>query len=312
MIDSRAIRVLCALTALVASSCATYRNAFPNMTLSPPDGSSPEWVELCPGVALSRAALGDPDLAVYCVRAALTADGVRARVLRTPASAPASVAANREASLSLVAAAFKDPRLIAAINATPFFPVRPFSGGPCGIVGLSAADGDVASPPSARYGAIVFDKAGMGRIVTGDEADELWRSGDGIAEGAGGFSVILKSGEVADSEFVGKYIEGRAPRSAVGLSREGRFLYLMVIDGKNPGHSVGATFRETALWVRFFGADSALMLDGGGSSAMAARSSDGSWKILNVPVQSVVAGIERPVANRIGVFYSPVSVPSAP
>src|SRR5690606_18352587 len=44
------------------------------------------------------------------------------------------------------------------------------------------------------------------------------------------------------------------PRTAVGLSRDGRYLFLLTIDGRQPGYSDGATFDELADWLLRFGA----------------------------------------------------------
>jgi Phosphodiester glycosidase len=93
----------------------------------------------------------------------------------------------------------------------------------------------------------------------------------------------------------------RHPRSAVGLSRNGRYLILMVIDGRQPGYSESASTGETAEWMRKLGAYNALNLDGGGSSALVIEGSDGSPQVLNRPC-GPPPGVERRVANHIGVF----------
>jgi exopolysaccharide biosynthesis protein len=58
------------------------------------------------------------------------------------------------------------------------------------------------------------------------------------------------------------------PRTAVGVSANGRYVYLITIDGRQPGFSDGATLFETAEWLRRFGAYQGLNLDGGGSTTM--------------------------------------------
>ncbi len=50
--------------------------------------------------------------------------------------------------------------------------------------------------------------------------------------------------------------------------------------------------------MRYFGADDAITLDGGGSSAMAIL--DGTVVLENVPVHGTVPGVERAVATCIG------------
>ncbi|HCX97049.1 MAG TPA: hypothetical protein DHU26_08810 [Spirochaetaceae bacterium] len=77
----------------------------------------------------------------------------------------------------------------------------------------------------------------------------------------------------------------------------GNTVILIVIDGRT-SESVGATEEEVALWMRYFGADDAITLDGGGSSAMAIL--DGTIVLENVPVHGNVPGVERAVATCIG------------
>ncbi len=63
----------------------------------------------------------------------------------------------------------------------------------------------------------------------------------------------------------------RDPRTAIGINRNGRYLYLMVVDGRQPFYSDGATFAELAELMKKQGAYFAMALDGGGSSTMVIR-----------------------------------------
>jgi hypothetical protein len=93
----------------------------------------------------------------------------------------------------------------------------------------------------------------------------------------------------------------RHPRSAVGISRNGRYLILMTIDGRQAGYSESASTAETAEWMRKLGAYNALNLDGGGSTALVIEGPDGSPQVLNRPC-GPPPGVERRVANHLGVF----------
>jgi hypothetical protein len=90
------------------------------------------------------------------------------------------------------------------------------------------------------------------------------------------------------------------PRTAVGTNSNGRWLYLVVVDGRQPLYSEGATFTELANLMIELGADIAMNLDGGGSSTMVVRGSDGRPEILNSPIDNYIPGRERPVANHLG------------
>ena len=58
------------------------------------------------------------------------------------------------------------------------------------------------------------------------------------------------------------------PRTAIGINQNGRYIYLIVIDGRQPFYSSGATFLQLAELMKKQGAYFAMALDGGGSSTM--------------------------------------------
>lgn len=92
-------------------------------------------------------------------------------------------------------------------------------------------------------------------------------------------------------------LQDRHPRTAVGLSQDGRTLILAVVDGRQSS-SVGMTGAELSRLMIGLGAWTALNLDGGGSSAMYV---DGAG-VVNRPSD----GRERVVANHLGVRASRV------
>ena len=96
----------------------------------------------------------------------------------------------------------------------------------------------------------------------------------------------------------------RDPRTAVGFNKNGRWLYLVVVDGRQPFYSAGATFDELADILIAHGAYFAMSLDGGGSSTMVIQGADGKPVVLNFPIDQYVPGRERPVANHIGIFFN--------
>jgi exopolysaccharide biosynthesis protein len=94
----------------------------------------------------------------------------------------------------------------------------------------------------------------------------------------------------------------REPRTAIGINRNGRYLYLLVVDGRQPFYSDGATFLELADLLVDQGAFFAMALDGGGSSTMVIQGENGEPVILNSPIDNYIPGRERPVANHFGVY----------
>jgi exopolysaccharide biosynthesis protein len=77
-------------------------------------------------------------------------------------------------------------------------------------------------------------------------------------------------------QFPPDIASGRAPRTALGLTKDGHVL-LVVVDGRQK-HSVGFSLLELALFMQEAGAVDALNLDGGGSSEMVVNG-----KVVNKP-----------------------------
>ena len=91
------------------------------------------------------------------------------------------------------------------------------------------------------------------------------------------------------------------PRTAIGINQNGRYVYMVVVDGRQPFYSDGATFQELAELLLEYGAYFAMSLDGGGSSTLVIEK-NGKPDILNSPIDSYIPGRERPVANHFGVY----------
>ena len=89
----------------------------------------------------------------------------------------------------------------------------------------------------------------------------------------------------------------RHPRSMLGFDRAGRWLLLVVVDGRQARHSLGMTLAEGAEVMRSHGCTEAINLDGGGSSILIACDAAGKPVTLNQPS----AGTPRPVPVMIGV-----------
>ncbi len=92
------------------------------------------------------------------------------------------------------------------------------------------------------------------------------------------------------------------PRTAIGLNKNGRYVYLIVVDGRQPFYSSGITFSDLAQLLIDQGVYTAMSLDGGGSSTLVIEGENGEPVILNSPIDNYIPGRERPVANHIGVY----------
>jgi MYXO-CTERM domain-containing protein len=117
-------------------------------------------------------------------------------------------------------------------------------------------------------------------------------------EGAVGGRALLVSGGMAMSSYdAADPTEPfrSAPRSAVGLDAAGVTMYLVTVDG-DQASSAGMTAEELANFLTGIDVSDALELDGGGSSTLYVRKEGG---VVNSPSD----GVQRPVANHLGVKY---------
>ncbi len=125
-----------------------------------------------------------------------------------------------------------------------------------------------------------------------------------LEDAIGGGSQILKNGEVVKDFSLD--ISGRHPRSALGFSKDNKFLYLITVDGRHRNYT-GMTQTELAYLMMEAGAYNAINLDGGGSSEMVVTSDNGNIDIINHPSD----GAERPIHNGIGIVNTaPTGKPS--
>ena len=92
------------------------------------------------------------------------------------------------------------------------------------------------------------------------------------------------------------------PRTAIGLNKNGRYVYLVIVDGRQPFYSAGITFADLAQLLVDHGVYAAMSLDGGGSSTLVIEGGNDEPVILNSPIDNYIPGRERPVANHIGVY----------
>jgi uncharacterized protein YgiM (DUF1202 family) len=96
-----------------------------------------------------------------------------------------------------------------------------------------------------------------------------------------------------------------APRTAVGLNKNSRWLTFMVVDGRQTGYSEGVTLSELGDLLVSYGVFTGANMDGGGSSALAIRGFDGKARVVNSPIDLGQPGKERRVGNHLGLLIKP-------
>lgn len=114
-----------------------------------------------------------------------------------------------------------------------------------------------------------------------------------IETAVGGGTVLVENGKVASFTH---NVSGNHPRSAAGISKDGKKLYLVTVEGREnstPGMSQSAL----ANLLISLGAYSAINFDGGGSTEMVVRNSSGNIEIANTPSD----GGERSISTALGI-----------
>lgn len=118
----------------------------------------------------------------------------------------------------------------------------------------------------------------------------------GVVEAIGGGPRLLRDGRIEitarEERLRPDVAMGRAPRTAVGITRDGRVL-LVTVNGRRPGLSTGVSLVELAQIMLDLGAKDAMNLDGGGSTTMVIRG-----QVFNFPSD----GAERPVNSALVVI----------
>ena len=115
--------------------------------------------------------------------------------------------------------------------------------------------------------------------------------------------VLLWKGARTDTAFADAIFKSlRHPRTAAAWTPTRRTVWLLVVDGRQPGVSEGATLDELKETPEGRGRDGRRQprrrrqLDAGRSASPTA-----AYKVLNVPVHERTPGRERPVVNAVGV-----------
>jgi hypothetical protein len=200
-------------------------------------------------------------------------------------------------------------RLQVAVNAGLFSPQEYYlpAGTPMDIAGLAVSEGVVVSEQEGPDNAatLAFSVDNEPRIIATN-----WPAvpTGGLHTAVSGSYPLLVGGVNLGAAFVGDrdFIHRTNPRTVMGFSREPRRLYIVVIDGRQPGYSVGANDFETGAWLAFLGATDGINLDGGGSSTLVVEESTGDPRRVNRPSAVADSGKERTVGGHFGIYAPPL------
>lgn len=240
-------------------------------------------------------ASGNPTTSrAYIARIDLRAPGIsfvttpQSGTLNTTSETIATFAANHKVRL--------------AINANFFAPCCDAFAEPKTVIGLLVSQGKVVAPLSTdplNSEAVLAITRNNEAVIAESPAINLANVYTAVA----GSAIIVQNGQdvSASSPNEGDPADPN-PRTVVGISADGRYLYLAVIDGRVAGYSLGTTNAQSAALMLAIGCGSALNLDGGGSTEMVRADVIGQPYIVNNPS----GGAERFDAAALGVYAEPL------
>ena len=265
------------------------------------DADSARGLRLSEGVFYRLAWSARGPWAVHTVSADLTRCELGLRVV--PALEEDGIARTRRTVTEMVPRGMGRP--LAGVNGDFFIleggaPIGPevtastlrLSGRPAVAWGMSGAPW-IGEPVYVEDRTPEVDRMGFGPDTVDLEGNGTDVTPEGL-QVIGGYPVLLTGGVARGDLGVAErpsFAAVRHPRTAVGFDSRGSLLWLVVVDGRQAPWSAGMSLPELTDLLRALGADEALNLDGGGSSAMSLRG-----RIVNRPSD---ARGERTVANSL-------------
>lgn len=170
-----------------------------------------------------------------------------------------------EGKLRRTSQAALDSGAIVAINGS-FYNTRPPYNSACYL----KINGEVIFERSGKMGdrdggAVLIDDRGRVSVEQGDPDDPQWVSTRTEPSIIGSGPMMLQDGQRIDMG-TGAFVTLRHPRTAIGTS--GNKVYLVTVDGRSKGNSLGVNLNELANILKWLGAENSLNLDGGGSTTM--------------------------------------------
>ena len=241
-------------------------------------------------------------LKVFCIKIDLTDPTLQ--VIAMPAEDPDGEGP-AEAKLTKPVELFNQFGVLAAINTNAFagipndksIGVGWYDGKPVDIQGMIVAGGKKISP--GQEGRTPFWLSPFGKPHIGNPEPN-----DTIETAVSDWGSVLMTDNRILPDSAVKVVH---PRTAIGFDRSGKWLLLMVVDGRQPLYSEGISLYELALLFRERGCTEAVNLDGGGSSIMLVRDETGKAKTFNRPSDTM----HRPIPVMLGV-RAISSSPSSP
>lgn len=258
--------------------------------------------QLFQGVVYRREVRSTPrNLMLHIFTIDLKAPGVK--LLLTPGKpAPDLKGSNAQTTSEFL----KKYNLQLAINASyfhPFYEHHPWDyfprrGDRVRVLGQAISNGNSYSPAAPGWPILCISEQQRAEIVP-DTCPT------GTLQAVAGAQILVEHGKSIikeDSDSIKP--QDLHPRTAIAIDEKGEKLWLILIDGRQPFYSEGVTLAELKNIAIELGADSALNLDGGGSTTAVMANCCG-WHLLNSPIHTKIPMRQRPVANHLGIYALP-------
>lgn len=112
-----------------------------------------------------------------------------------------------------------------------------------------------------------------------------------IKNAVGGNAILLREGKAVNLALGTEMSATRHPRTAIGIRADGGAV-LLVVDGRQPAISNGASYVDLVGIFRDLGCTEALNLDGGGSSTFIRKDPSGSFRLENSPSDGSMRAVQ--------------------
>ncbi|MBR6372769.1 MAG: phosphodiester glycosidase family protein [Victivallales bacterium] len=176
--------------------------------------------------------------------------------------------------------------MVLGVNTTGWSPWPPPNGNVyAGNLGLVVSNGNLISPPRAKRPAFAILKDRSCKMLVQEKEMDI----SNIYYAVSGFAIVLTEGECTGDTAL-------HPRTGFGISQDGKYMLIVVIDGRQKDYSEGCTTKEVAQLLKHFGAWNGMNMDGGGSSTLMILNENKLPKILN----HHLGGYERDIACPFG------------
>ena len=183
--------------------------------------------------------------------------------------------------------------VVVAVNASPWRPwTSPYTHKYADPPGVNISDGVLVGNRGGNPAFVVYKDGGVD-IVDKVSPKDFPKIKNSLA----GFYMLARDGKVLPDKVPAA--RQCHPRTAYGLSADRRYLYLIVIDGRQKKWSLGAKGSETGSFLLEAGAWVVINMDGGGSTTMCYWDRRKKRPVM-VNRQGKI-GYMRPVANNLGI-----------